>query len=247
MKLTGLQFGFCVSLGIHAVVFGAITAGGLAPYKTRLPVGDRDHVIKLTLTIAPEESVAEPEKQTVPPPVPMPVAQTEAPHAVVTKPIPPLLPVEEAKPTIQPTSLLLSPVQIQQERVVATPALEAAPAAASQNRLRSGGSSPQAAEDAITLPATFGIRVWPGYRKNPKPAYPLAARRQRQEGIVLLSVKVTAQGQVERVEVRQSSGFSALDEAAIQAVRDWEFEPARIGSKPVASEIEVPVRFKLKP
>jgi hypothetical protein len=32
----------------------------------------------------------------------------------------------------------------------------------------------------------------------------------------------------------------------VQAVSDWEFEPARIGSLTFASEIEVPVRFELK-
>ena len=37
-----------------------------------------------------------------------------------------------------------------------------------------------------------------------------------------------------------------LDEAAMQAVRDWEFEPARIGPLPVEAEIEVPVRFEFE-
>ena len=32
---------------------------------------------------------------------------------------------------------------------------------------------------------------------------------------------------------------------AIRAVRDWEFEPARVNSVSVESEVEVPVRFKL--
>jgi protein TonB len=42
-----------------------------------------------------------------------------------------------------------------------------------------------------------------------------------------------------------SSGFPRLDEAALQAARSWEFEPARVGSLAVKSDIEVPVRFKL--
>lgn len=36
-----------------------------------------------------------------------------------------------------------------------------------------------------------------------------------------------------------------LNEAAVQAVRNWEFEPARVGRLAMESEIEVPVGFKL--
>ncbi len=89
------------------------------------------------------------------------------------------------------------------------------------------------------------MQAQPNYLKNPEPLYPLLARRRNQQGIVLLTVKVSAQGRVSRVELKQSSGFPVLDEAASQAVRRWEFEPARIGSLGVESQIEVPVRFVL--
>jgi len=81
--------------------------------------------------------------------------------------------------------------------------------------------------------------------KNQEPHYPAAARRRHQEGLVLLTVTVDAQGRVGRAGVKRTSGFPLLDEAALQSVRTWEFDPARLGSQPVESEIEVPVRFKL--
>jgi periplasmic protein TonB len=89
------------------------------------------------------------------------------------------------------------------------------------------------------------VKARPNYLKNPEPIYPLAARRRHQEGLVLLAVIATTRGRAARVEVKQSSRFPLLDETAIQAVRGWEFEPARIGALAVESEIEVPVRFKL--
>jgi len=58
---------------------------------------------------------------------------------------------------------------------------------------------------------------------------------------------VTTEGRAARVEIKTSSGFSLLDDAAVEAVRDWEFQPARIGSLALESEIEVPVRFELRP
>jgi TonB family protein len=36
-----------------------------------------------------------------------------------------------------------------------------------------------------------------------------------------------------------------LDEAAAQAGRNWRFEPAHIGKTPTASQVEVPIRFKI--
>jgi periplasmic protein TonB len=63
--------------------------------------------------------------------------------------------------------------------------------------------------------------------------------------LVLLGVKVSDQGLAARVTLKQTSGFPLLDEAALQTVRDWEFEPARINSIAVESEIEVPVHFQL--
>jgi protein TonB len=69
--------------------------------------------------------------------------------------------------------------------------------------------------------------------------------RRRQQGAVLLSVKVSAQGRALRVQVKESSGFPLLDRAAVHAVQNWEFEPARLGRVAVDSETEVPVRFQL--
>lgn len=96
-----------------------------------------------------------------------------------------------------------------------------------------------------TGPGTSGARAKPRYRTNPAPIYPPLARSRRQEGLVLLRVSVTAEGRASRVELETSSGFSILDEAALEAVREWQFEPARMGPRAIGSEIQVPVRFQL--
>jgi len=83
------------------------------------------------------------------------------------------------------------------------------------------------------------------YRSNPRPEYPIEARRLHEQGVVLLSVAVGADGQVTDVTLKRSSGFSSLDEAAMQAVRRWIFEPARVGGLTVSSHADVPVRFSL--
>ena len=86
----------------------------------------------------------------------------------------------------------------------------------------------------------------PNYLRNPPPKYPAESRKLREEGVVLVKVSVTPQGRPAAVQLQRSSGFPRLDDAALKAVRRWEFSPATDGLRPVAAEVEVPVRFDLK-
>jgi protein TonB len=56
---------------------------------------------------------------------------------------------------------------------------------------------------------------------------------------------VTEQGRVEGVQVEQSAGHADLDQAAVEAVRRWRFEPARQGQQPVAMWVSIPIKFVL--
>lgn len=112
------------------------------------------------------------------------------------------------------------------------------------------GAVPSTAEDEpIQLP-TIEVRApYPlapaKYRATPLPPYPAAAREAGVEGVVLLAVHVFADGRVGEVRLKASSGSADLDAAAIQAVKDWTFTPARRGLRSVDSWVEVPVRFAL--
>jgi len=84
------------------------------------------------------------------------------------------------------------------------------------------------------------------YARNPPPVYPAGARRRAQQGTVTVRVLVGADGSVERAEVADSSGFDALDDAALETVRSrWRFVPARHGGLAVESWVLVPIRFAL--
>ena len=83
------------------------------------------------------------------------------------------------------------------------------------------------------------------YLDNPRPRYPMRARRRGLEGTVLVSVQVDRQGEPVAVDVAQSSGHAILDRAARRAVQRWRFAPARRRGEPVAAEVTIPVRFTL--
>lgn len=79
------------------------------------------------------------------------------------------------------------------------------------------------------------------------PRYPKMLKKSRIEGDVVLRVEVFADGTVGAVEVVKSlmAGEGGFDEAAIEAVKKWEFTPAKTGGKPVACWVTFPLSFSL--
>jgi periplasmic protein TonB len=63
--------------------------------------------------------------------------------------------------------------------------------------------------------------------KRQAPVYPPAEEAARHGGAVTLRVNVAPDGSVEKVEVASGTGYAALDQAAVDAVKQWSFAPAR--------------------
>jgi TonB family protein len=64
-------------------------------------------------------------------------------------------------------------------------------------------------------------------------------RRGHGEDLLRLRVRVTAEGRVEEVVVRERTGIVSFDEGAIRAVSHWTFVPATVDGEGVASEIDL--------
>jgi TonB family protein len=58
---------------------------------------------------------------------------------------------------------------------------------------------------------------------QPLPKYPWICRKRGQEGHVCLFVRTNGEGRVIRARLHKSSGHSALDQAALTAVKEWIF------------------------
>lgn len=80
------------------------------------------------------------------------------------------------------------------------------------------------------------------------PVYPQEAREKNQEGIAVVRLQVLENGQVGEVSLKKSSGDTALDEAAIRAVKKWHFVPAKDKEtgEPVKCFTSLPVVFHLQ-
>lgn len=75
------------------------------------------------------------------------------------------------------------------------------------------------------------------------PVYPKAARDAGIQGTVMVMAQVLADGSVGEARVVKS--IPGLDEAAVLAVKQYRFRPARQQGKPVAMWVGVPVKFTL--
>jgi len=78
----------------------------------------------------------------------------------------------------------------------------------------------------------------------PNPDYSDAARMVKIQGTVILSVVVTAEGQVAGIYVLKGAPFG-LTAQAIKATRNWRMEPAQKDGKPVSARSDVEVVFRL--
>ncbi len=79
---------------------------------------------------------------------------------------------------------------------------------------------------------------------QPDPEYSEEARKAKYQGTSVLSLIVGADGRTRDIHIARSLGLG-LDEKAIEAVKQWKFDPAMRDGKPVAVEISVEIDFHL--
>lgn len=183
---------------------------------------------------------AEPVAQPLPPP-PMPPPLRPQPrvnHAVRTSI--PVAPVLEALP-----STALAP-----DVVVATASVmkAAPPNAIVMDALPASKTAP-ATQAAPVAPKTDELPRWRSQLEAmllKHKHYPMVGRRMRQEGVVTVMAHFSAQGDLLHCAIATSSGFKALDEAAMQLVRQAA-EMARANRQPgQVAELHIPVVYELK-
>jgi protein TonB len=83
------------------------------------------------------------------------------------------------------------------------------------------------------------------YLQNPKPAYPAMSKRLGEQGKVVVRVLIGTDGTAQQVELRQSSGYDRLDQAALATVQRWRYVPGKRGGVAEAMWFNVPIHFVL--
>jgi protein TonB len=183
---------------------------------------------------APRRVVQRPVTAT-PPPAPMPARTIDMPAAA------PL----ETPATIEaePTTLDDAPFE------TAAAGAEVGGVTDGVTRGVAGGTGRALAIEPVQPPAATGpFRVGDGIArprkiKDVRPVYPVFAMSARVGGNVLIEATIGVDGKVHNARVLQS--VAALDQAALDAVRQWEFEPSRVNGEPVSVMMVIVVTFAL--
>ncbi|WP_412514813.1 energy transducer TonB [Shewanella indica] len=78
-----------------------------------------------------------------------------------------------------------------------------------------------------------------------QPKMPIAGRKFKQGGKVLLRLIVEADGIVSHAEVLEAEPKQVFDQSAIEAARKWRFKPAVLSGEAVKVFVDVPINFKV--
>jgi periplasmic protein TonB len=98
----------------------------------------------------------------------------------------------------------------------------------------------------VTPPAPIrvgGLVKEPQKIRDVAPRYPLVAQQTKVQGVVILEAVISESGVVQGVRVLLSKPL--LDEAAVEAVRQWRFTPTLLNGQPVPVVMTVTVNFRL--
>ncbi len=167
------------------------------------------------------------------------------PEVVPLVPTPPK-PVVKKQPVVKQKTPTPTPVIPEPAAVDPVPVAEPTPApqvvaAKTPEVVEKPAPKVEPQAEPVIEPPKFGA----AYLHNPAPAYPSMSRRSGEQGRVLLKVLVSTNGEADTVQLDKSSGFDRLDQAAIEAVKKWQFIPAKRNNQPLSAFVLVPVKFSL--
>jgi protein TonB len=161
-------------------------------------------------------------REVTPPPANPDAAPTEAPPSITPeRPVRPPTDVGEMAPGATIDGAVLGSGGTERFSDLTPP-----PAPAPTQTVRVGGT--------VTAPTKI---------HDVAPVYPQLARSAGIQGIVIIQATIGVDGSVVGAEVLRSVLF--LDQAALDAVRQWRFTPTRLNGEPVAVIMTVTVNFRL--
>lgn len=173
---------------------------------------------------APE--AAQPEK---PAPVPAPVAARVPQARPITPPTPTTLAVQETTPSTTELATVAASTTVATAHTATStqasaPTLQAVPAPA-----------------ALVLPSSDA-----DYLNNPKPPYPPMSKRLREQGKVVVRTLIGLDGTAQQAEIKQSSGFDRLDQAALATALRWRYVPGKRAGIAETMWFNLPFTFVLE-
>jgi protein TonB len=262
--------GVVISAIVHVGVIGLLLSGVFVGHQIVEQVAPREVV---TLIAPPPDSYALPTAKKVVSGGggggdhdPLPAPKGRLPKAALEQITPAAIIVRNEKPrlTAQPTVVVPPQVHLAENRMLnlGTTAAPAMPSAPPSNGTGSGGGIGSGSGGGVGVGHGPGVGAGSGggigggvYRVGggisapqaisaPDPEYTEEARRAKTQGTCILWLIVDSAGHPRDVRVVRGLGYG-LDAKALEAVRQWRFQPSLKDGKPLDVQIRVEVAFHL--
>lgn len=192
------------------------------------------------------------------PPLARPPGKLIFMQAAAVPQIPVVVPPQSRRPLLRPDSAapVRAPERILPEEFAAPAGPQIDGALPADIGVAAGspqpGLNPDAGPRVVTPPPPPPQRPVPvgGRIKEPKklaavaPVYPAIARAARVKGLVILEAVIDERGVVTGVRVMKS--VPLLDDAAVQAVRQWRYTPTLLNGVPVPVLMTISINFTLE-
>jgi protein TonB len=191
-----------------------------------------------------EHSITPPEA----PPVLVEFMQTQPTPKTIEQPVAKPIPVPPRPQPVAAPAPSPQPQPSPSKVSAPTEVAQAAPVAPSAPTTPTPPAPPAPAPaPVVTAPSKTEVSIPASYSaSNQKPTYPNMSKRLGEQGTVVLRVLVKADGSAGEVEVKSSSSYPRLDQAAVEAVKTWRFNSAKIDGKAIDEWYQVPIPFKLQ-
>ena len=213
--------------------------GGLWALQTGLlhrVIADLIVPAEVLIDMSPSDAEPAPPKPQPPAAPPTPAPRTPAPR-----------PAPAQAPQAAPAPLAVPAIATEPDNAELSPA----PVAVAANTASATGSSntsppPGAADAANRAPALVLPSSDAEYLNNPKPPYPALSKRLGEQGKVVIRTFIGVDGTAQQAQIKQSSGFDRLDQAALATALKWRYAPGKRAGVAEAMWFDVPFNWVLR-
>ena len=221
----GTYTALSLSLALHVILL--LAAGALGLFSIAVPqTGDTP--VEVTLYDAGSPAAAAAGDA-----APAPAVSAVSDVVIVDKTLPPETPQETPKQTSNPQTSAAAPSKPSDGTQTGTAGSGGGDTAGTGTKGGTSGTSGGGDAAPAAPPAPPAERVAASLRAEATPEYPQELIEDDVEGSVTVKILVAADGSVESVKLISSSGYSAMDRAAIAAGYRFQFNPGDNGRKGV--------------
>ncbi|MEZ9421645.1 hypothetical protein BCS96_16550 [Vibrio breoganii] len=249
------KYRYLLAGGVSLLIHGVALSFSAPRQEISLASNNEGHAVSIKfVSLAQPEKKAEKKEVKPQPPAPK---EIETKKEAVEKPQPKKAtpkPVAKPKKKVEKKSPVSKPVEPQAVKTAKTEPKPKAPEKIEptpkekpvETKHQKEAAEPQTASTNAASASKPKMVKKPTFSAKPTPVnYPRLAQKRGWQGSTLVEIWINEQGKQIKQTVVNSSGHKLLDEAALNAVSDWQFQRRNEQGQRIAYRVQVPINFQL--